>query len=232
MFVPANVQVEVDAGATASSNARRAHAYGDGRDWPGMPMARRPGDTPPPMTARRPPALWPRLSPLRRAARNGRAPLRQRHPMRRSRVGPRTRLLPPVMEEIDATAYFSRYTIPPGRDDYGHADDTANAATKRCSPRGLSTGNLFTRTRFIRTRFTGDDAASSLRDRRIGIIGAGAIGNALCRGLVQAGAAPANRILVGSLHAAHVQNCMSRITSAWPRAISRSLATPTSSCWP
>jgi cell division inhibitor SepF len=32
MFVPANVQVEVDAGATASNNARRTHAYGDGRD--------------------------------------------------------------------------------------------------------------------------------------------------------------------------------------------------------
>jgi cell division inhibitor SepF len=32
MFVPANVQVEVDAGATAASNARRTNVYGDGRD--------------------------------------------------------------------------------------------------------------------------------------------------------------------------------------------------------
>jgi pyrroline-5-carboxylate reductase len=48
-------------------------------------------------------------------------------------------------------------------------------------------------------------SASSLRDRRIGIIGAGAMGSALCRGLIQAGAAPANRILVSDLHAAHVQ---------------------------
>jgi cell division inhibitor SepF len=31
MFVPANVEVEVDAGATVN-NARRAHVYGEGRD--------------------------------------------------------------------------------------------------------------------------------------------------------------------------------------------------------
>lgn len=32
MFVPANVAVEVDNGATASSSARRAQAYGDARE--------------------------------------------------------------------------------------------------------------------------------------------------------------------------------------------------------
>ncbi len=32
MFVPANVEVEVDSGATAASNSRRPHVYGDGRD--------------------------------------------------------------------------------------------------------------------------------------------------------------------------------------------------------
>jgi pyrroline-5-carboxylate reductase len=44
-----------------------------------------------------------------------------------------------------------------------------------------------------------------LRDKRIGIIGAGAMGGALCRGIVHAGAAPANRILVSDPHTAHVQ---------------------------
>ncbi|HZO90624.1 MAG TPA: pyrroline-5-carboxylate reductase [Chthonomonadaceae bacterium] len=44
-----------------------------------------------------------------------------------------------------------------------------------------------------------------LRDKRIGIIGAGAMGGALCRGIVHEGAAPANRILVSDPHAAHVQ---------------------------
>src|SRR5581483_12359307 len=44
-----------------------------------------------------------------------------------------------------------------------------------------------------------------LRDKRIGIIGAGAMGSALCRGIVHAGAAPANRILVSDPHTAHVQ---------------------------
>jgi pyrroline-5-carboxylate reductase len=43
-----------------------------------------------------------------------------------------------------------------------------------------------------------------LRDKRIGIIGAGAMGGALCRGLVRAGAAPANRIVVSDPHTAHV----------------------------
>src|SRR5690242_5882246 len=47
---------------------------------------------------------------------------------------------------------------------------------------------------------------SMLRDKRIGIIGAGAMGGALCRGLVHANAAPANRILVSDPHVAHVQN--------------------------
>jgi pyrroline-5-carboxylate reductase len=46
---------------------------------------------------------------------------------------------------------------------------------------------------------------SMLRDKRIGIIGAGAMGSALCRGLIHAGAAPANRIIVSDLHPAHVQ---------------------------
>jgi pyrroline-5-carboxylate reductase len=45
-----------------------------------------------------------------------------------------------------------------------------------------------------------------LREKRIGIIGAGAMGSALCRGIVHAEAAPANRILVSDPHAAHVQN--------------------------
>ncbi len=45
-----------------------------------------------------------------------------------------------------------------------------------------------------------------LRDKRIGIIGAGAMGSALCRGIVHANAAPANRILVSDPHTAHVEN--------------------------
>jgi pyrroline-5-carboxylate reductase len=45
-----------------------------------------------------------------------------------------------------------------------------------------------------------------LRDKRIGIIGAGAMGGALCRGLIHAEAAPANRILVSDPHSEHVQN--------------------------
>ncbi len=49
-------------------------------------------------------------------------------------------------------------------------------------------------------------ATPMLRDKRIGIIGAGAMGGALCRGLVHAEAAPANRILVSDPHTAHVQN--------------------------
>src|SRR5262249_49352080 len=44
-----------------------------------------------------------------------------------------------------------------------------------------------------------------LRDKRIGIIGAGAMGSALCRGLVHGDAAPANRILVSDPHTVHVQ---------------------------
>lgn len=42
-----------------------------------------------------------------------------------------------------------------------------------------------------------------LRDKRIGIIGAGAMGSALCRGLVSANAAPPNRILVSDVHSDH-----------------------------
>lgn len=45
----------------------------------------------------------------------------------------------------------------------------------------------------------------SLRDKRIGIIGAGAMGSALCRGLIHAEAAPANKIIVSDLHPSHVQ---------------------------
>lgn len=44
-----------------------------------------------------------------------------------------------------------------------------------------------------------------LREKRIGIIGAGAMGSALCRGLVSAGAAPPNRILISDVHADHAQ---------------------------
>lgn len=55
----------------------------------------------------------------------------------------------------------------------------------------------------------GDDAAgnaaSALHDKRIGVIGAGAMGGALCRGLVSASAAPASRILVSDPHTAHVE---------------------------
>lgn len=38
--------------------------------------------------------------------------------------------------------------------------------------------------------------AGGLRERRIGLIGAGTLGSALCRGLIQSGAVSANRILV------------------------------------
>jgi pyrroline-5-carboxylate reductase len=51
----------------------------------------------------------------------------------------------------------------------------------------------------------------SLRERRIGIIGAGAMGSAMCRGLVRSGAAPANRILVSDLHPRHVQDLHSEL---------------------
>jgi pyrroline-5-carboxylate reductase len=45
----------------------------------------------------------------------------------------------------------------------------------------------------------------NLRDKRIGVIGAGAMGGALCRGLVHGGASPASRLVVADPHAAHVQ---------------------------
>src|SRR5262249_237959 len=45
-----------------------------------------------------------------------------------------------------------------------------------------------------------------LRDKRIRIIAAGALGPALLRGLMLASAALANRILVSDPHVAHVQN--------------------------
>lgn len=42
-------------------------------------------------------------------------------------------------------------------------------------------------------------------DKRIGIIGVGAMGSAMCRGLVQANAAPANRLVIFDPHSAHTQ---------------------------
>jgi pyrroline-5-carboxylate reductase len=44
-----------------------------------------------------------------------------------------------------------------------------------------------------------------LKDKRIGIIGAGAMGSALCRGLVNAGAAEAASILLSDPHAEHLR---------------------------
>ena len=44
-----------------------------------------------------------------------------------------------------------------------------------------------------------------LRGMRIGIIGAGAMGGSLCRGLALGGAAPANKIIIYDPHAAHTQ---------------------------
>src|SRR5262249_16423995 len=52
---------------------------------------------------------------------------------------------------------------------------------------------------------------SMLRDKRIGIIGAGAMGGALCRGLVHASAAPANRILVSDPHPSHVHHLQTEL---------------------
>ena len=43
-----------------------------------------------------------------------------------------------------------------------------------------------------------------LRNKKIGVIGAGAMGGALCRGLVHGGAAAADAICVSDLHAGHV----------------------------
>ncbi len=45
-----------------------------------------------------------------------------------------------------------------------------------------------------------------LTEKRIGIIGAGAMGGALCRGLVLAQAAQPNRVLVSDPHTEHVEN--------------------------
>lgn len=45
---------------------------------------------------------------------------------------------------------------------------------------------------------------SSLRDKKIGIIGAGAMGSALCRGLINAGVTTPNAILVSDPHTAHL----------------------------
>ncbi len=42
-------------------------------------------------------------------------------------------------------------------------------------------------------------------DKRIGVIGVGAMGSALCRGLVQANAIPASRIVIYDPHNAHTQ---------------------------
>ena len=48
--------------------------------------------------------------------------------------------------------------------------------------------------------------ASFLQGKRIGIIGAGAMGSAMCRGLIHANAADPRRIVVSDVHADHVQN--------------------------
>ncbi len=49
-------------------------------------------------------------------------------------------------------------------------------------------------------------AASLLGGKRIGIIGAGAMGSAMCRGLIHASAADPKRIVVSDVHADHVQD--------------------------
>jgi pyrroline-5-carboxylate reductase len=50
-----------------------------------------------------------------------------------------------------------------------------------------------------------------LKDKSIGIIGAGAMGGALCRGLVNAGTAPASAILVSDPHGAHLESLASSV---------------------
>jgi pyrroline-5-carboxylate reductase len=50
-----------------------------------------------------------------------------------------------------------------------------------------------------------------LRDKRVGIIGAGAMGSALCRGLVHEKAMPANRIVLYDPHLAHTQELKQRL---------------------
>jgi pyrroline-5-carboxylate reductase len=52
---------------------------------------------------------------------------------------------------------------------------------------------------------------SMLRDKKICVIGAGAMGGALCRGLVHAGAAPATSIYVSDPHTAHVKSLQSTL---------------------
>ena len=49
-------------------------------------------------------------------------------------------------------------------------------------------------------------SGTPLANKRIGIIGAGAMGSALCRGLVHGDAAPANKIVVFDPHLAHTQS--------------------------
>jgi len=49
-------------------------------------------------------------------------------------------------------------------------------------------------------------ANSMLSGKRIGIIGAGAMGSALCRGLIHANATDPKRIVVADIHPDHVQN--------------------------
>lgn len=49
-------------------------------------------------------------------------------------------------------------------------------------------------------------SASCLEDSRIGIIGAGAMGGALCRGLADSRVVPANRVMVSDPHTQHVQD--------------------------
>jgi pyrroline-5-carboxylate reductase len=50
------------------------------------------------------------------------------------------------------------------------------------------------------------ESSQLLREKRIGIIGAGAMGSALARGLVHAKAVPASSILVSDPHAQHLAN--------------------------
>lgn len=50
-----------------------------------------------------------------------------------------------------------------------------------------------------------------LKDKRIGIIGAGAMGGALCRGLIGAGTTSANSILAADPHAGHLERLASTL---------------------
>jgi pyrroline-5-carboxylate reductase len=75
-----------------------------------------------------------------------------------------------------------------------HAEETQTRTTPPAAPAATP------------TTASAGNATPLLREKRIGIIGAGAMGGALCRGLIHAEAAPANRILVSDPHSEHVQN--------------------------